>query len=183
MNPLITELKTRARLRLNSLRLDALKPAASDAPATSPHAPQAGPTRLRDCLNAVARELGFSGWPQALCVLGGQAANGDDMGAFWHAPRCNGLLSHWFARPDQARECLALGPALGPRRVLLPYRRQFVVVDDHYLRELGLGIADEAWGRAGRDLVLAYGSAAWQVLCGQRLRASRRTPGGVSSIV
>ena len=183
MNPLITELKTRARLRLNSVRLDALTSAASDAPATSLHAPQARPTRLRDCLNAVARELGFSGWPQALCVLGGQASNGDDMGAFWHAPRCNGLLSHWFARHDQARECLSPGVALGAHRVLLPYGRQFVVVDDHYLRELGLRVADEAWGRAGRDLVQAYGSAAWQALCAQRLRASRTAPIELASIV
>ncbi len=170
-----------------SVRLDALKPTASDAPATSLHAPQARPTRLRECLNAVARELGFSGWPQALGVLGGQASRGDDMGAFWHAPRCNGLLSHGFARHEQARECLSLGAEFGPapgcHRVLLPYGWQFVIVDDHYLRELGLGIADEAWGRAGRDLVLAFGSAAWQALCGQRLRASRSTPGGVASIV
>ena len=168
---------------MNSVRLDALTSAASDAPATSLHAPRARPTRLRDCLNAVARELGFSGWPQALCVLGGQASNGDDMGAFWHAPRCNGLLSHWFAHHDQARECLSLGVVLGAHRVLLPYGRQFVVVDDHYLRELGLRVADEAWGQAGRDLVQAYGSAAWQALCAQRLRASRTAPIELASIV
>ena len=160
-NAPITELKTRARLRLNALRRDAGNVPADVA--------EAAANRLRDCLIAVAREAGFSGWEQALRVLDGHAVSGDDMGTFWHAPRCNGLLSHWFAHIEQARECLALGE----HRVLLPYRRQFVVVDDHYLRELGLGIGDKAWGEAGRDLVQAYGSAAWLALCNQRLRALR----------
>ena len=164
MNALIIELKTRARLRLNAMRR-----ALTEAPASLAATP---PGRLRDCLIAVARDAGFSGWEQALRVLGGQAVGGDDMGSFWHAPRCNGLLSHWFARHDQARECLALGE----HRVLLPYRRQFVVVDDHYLRELGLSVDDEAWREAGRDLVQAYGSAAWLALCSQRLRALRADP-------
>ena len=160
-NALITELMTRARLRLNASRRDPVH-ASSDVA-------EAPPDRLRDCQIAVAREAGFSGWEQALRVLGGQAVSGDDLGSFWHAPRCNGLLSHWFARHDQARECLALGE----HRVLLPYRRQFVVVDDHYLRELGLSIGDAAWGEARCDLVQAYSSAAWLSLCNQRLRALR----------
>lgn len=160
-NALITELKTRARLRLNASRRDPVHVSSDVA--------EAPPDRLRDCLIAVAREAGFSGWEQTLRVLGGEAASGDDMGTFWHAPRCNGLLSHWFAHIEQARECLATGE----HRVLLPYRRQFVVVDDHYLRELGLSIGDAAWGEAGRDLVQAYSSAAWLSLCNQRLRALR----------
>lgn len=170
-NPLIAELKTRARLRLNALRRGAVNRPAGAA--------DAAPGRLRDCLIAVAREAGFGGWEQALRVLGGQAVSGGDMGSFWHAPRCNGLLSHWFARHEQARECLALGE----HRVLLPYRRQFVVVDDHYLRELGLSIGDKAWGEAGRDLVQAYGSAAWLALCSQRLRALRAEPVAAMPIV
>jgi hypothetical protein len=175
MNALIIELKTRARLRLNAMRR-----AAANAPAGAPVSLVATPPRrLRDCLIAVTREAGFSGWEQGLRVLGGQAVSGDDLGSFWHAPRCNGLLSHWFARHDQARECLALGE----HRVLLPYRRQFVVVDDHYLRELGLNIGDGAWGDAGRDLVQAYGSAAWLQLCSQRLRALRAEPVGGMPIV
>ena len=84
-NALIAELKTRARLRLNALQRDAV-----DA---SPEVAEAAPERLRDCLIAVAREAGFSGWEQALRVLGGQAVSGDAMGTFWHAPRSNGLLS------------------------------------------------------------------------------------------
>jgi hypothetical protein len=172
VNALIVELKTRARLRLNAMRRgtaqapDQLLPRAGLAPRRGTE------YRLRDCLNAVAREVGFLTWAQALRVLGGHAsgtAGTEDMGTFWHAPRCNGLLSHWFASYDRARDCLA--PDEG--RVLVPYRRQFIVVDGHYLRELGLAPDDEAWDRAGRDLVQAYGGEAWLALCRQRLLALR----------
>ena len=74
-----------------------------------------------------------------------------------------------FQNWDQAREALAAGA----HRVLLPYRRQFVVVDEHYLRELGLAIDDAAWAPMGRDLVAGYGSAGWVSLCRQRLAATR----------
>ena len=161
---LVAELKTRARLRLNASRK-------ADAHAAAHAAAEAAPAdpRLRDCLTLVSRELGFQNWDQARRVLGGGAVRGDDLGAFWHAPRCNGLLSHWFASHEQAREALAAGS----HRVLLPYRRQFVVVDEHYLRELGLAIDDPAWGPMGRDPVAGYGSAGWVSLCRRRLAATR----------
>jgi len=172
VNALIVELKTRARLRLNAMRRGTAE-TPDQPPSTTGRPPRRGTEyRLRDCLNAVAREVGFLTWAQALRVLGGQtsgAPGADDMGTFWHAPRCNGLLSHWFASYDHARECLALDEG----RVLVPYRRQFIVVDGHYLRELGLAPDDEAWGRAGRDLVQAYGGEAWLALCRKRLLALR----------
>ena len=160
-NPLIIEIKTRARLRLK-----AATAAAHDGVA----APDArSDLRLRDALTQVSRELGFAHWEHARRVLSGLAEPGEDLGAFWHAPRCNGLLSHWFARHADACEALAAGA----HRVLLPYRKQFVVVDEHYLRELGLSIDDPAWGDLGRDLALGYGTAAWLALARQRLQASR----------
>ena len=72
---------------------------------------------------------GFVDWDEARRVLGGTAGAGDDMGTFWHAPRCNGLLSHWFPRYDEAQASLAVAAD----RMLLPYRRQFVVVGEPYL--------------------------------------------------
>ncbi|MDB6002332.1 MAG: hypothetical protein JWP52_4031 [Rhizobacter sp.] len=165
MNALITELKTRARLRLNAMRR-----VNGNEPAVSEQAVRPSPNgRLRDCLNLVARESGFLNWEQARHVLGGAAVRGDDMGTFWHTPRCNGLLNHWFAGYDQAREALAVSD----HRVLIPYRRQFIVVDGNYLRELDLDPDDAAWRLAERDLVGAYGSAAWLALSRQRLMASR----------
>ncbi len=162
MNTLITELKTRARLRLKGLRQGAADATQSD-------------TRLRDCLNAVARDVGFLHWQQARHVLGGQATPTDDMGTFWHTRRCDGLLNHWFADHHRARDALAVSE----HRVLVPYRRQFVVVDGNYLRELGLAIDDPAWARAQRDLVHAYGSEAWLALSEQRLAALRPAAGSM----
>jgi hypothetical protein len=162
-NALITELKTRARLRLNSHQSSVHTRAAPSPDATTTH------PRLRDCLNHVSRDVGFTNWDQARKVLGGQNKVGDDMGAIWYAPRCASLLSHWFAHHDDAKVALATGQ----RRVLLPYKRQFIVVDGHFIRELGLLAEDPVWQDAGWDLVQAYGGAAWLDLCGKRLRAMR----------
>jgi len=77
------------------------------------------------------------------------------------------LLNHWFADLGRARELLRQS---GPQRVLLPYRRQFVVVEEPYLRELGLSLQHLSSG-VGQDLVQVYGSPAWRSLSWQRLQA------------
>lgn len=146
--PLI-ELKTRARLRLNAAR-----------------AAQPGLT-LRHCLNQVARDVGFAHWEHGRLVLGALAAPGEDMGTFWHAPQCHVLLNAWLAQADAAREALAATSG----GVLLPYRRQFVVVRGDYLRAIGLDPDDPDWAAAGRDLVRGYGGAAWERLARRRLNA------------
>jgi hypothetical protein len=151
MTRLLIELKTRARLRLNAARRE--RPDAD--------------LRLRHCLNQAARDVGFANWDHGCRVLGGQAVHADDMGSFWHAPRCNTLLNLWFA--DYARARCAL--ASEPGTFLLPYRRQFIVAEDDFILELGLDPDDAAWTRAGRDLVSAYGTDAWLTLGFQRLTA------------
>ena len=166
---LVTELKTRARLGLKAIRAGDLGLLQRAKVGIGRAAAQPPEWKLRHCLTLAANEAGFTTWEQARRVLGGQATAGDDMGAGWHAPRCNGLLSHWFADHARARICLAEMP----RSVLLPYRRQFVVVDENYLRELGVPRAVEHWDAADRDLVSAYGGAAWLALCQLRLTALR----------
>jgi hypothetical protein len=150
---LVTELKTRARLLLNASRK--VQPA----------------LRLRHCLHQVARDAGFLHWEQALKVLGGQAVSGDDMGTFWHAPACHALLNTWFAGYGEAHAALEKKGA----GVLLPYRRQFVLAGDEYVRELGLDPRDDAWAAAQRDVVRAYGTGPWRDLAMQRLKAPRAT--------
>jgi hypothetical protein len=170
MTPAIVELKTRARLRLNALRRG---PGAA-APSAGPQAdagPAAAGIRLRDCLDAVARDLGFAHWEHARSVLGGLAAPGDDLGTFWHAPHSGILLNEWFARLDEARAAVQRQPAA----FLLPYRRQFVVVQADFVRELGLDPADAAWEAIARDLVRGYGTPAWQALARRRMDAPAAT--------
>jgi hypothetical protein len=148
--PAVEELKVRARIARNA----AVHAGAEAAP------------RLADCLHGAARQVGFQHWEHARSVLGGLAKPGDDMGSFWHAPRCSVLLNHWFADLGRAHVAHAKG-----RFFLLPYRRQFVVVQGEFIRELPLDPADSNWTAAGYDLVSAYGSPAWAALCMARLRA------------
>lgn len=158
----LTELKVRARLRLNALK----KAAAPDAASGAAPAP-----KLRDCLDQVAREAGFAHWEHARRVLSGEAVAGDDMGSFWYAPRCGTLLNQWFASPQDARAARqATSDAF-----LLPYRRQFVVVQRYFIAELGLEPDDPLWAQADRDLVASYGTTAWQALAARRMRAPRET--------
>lgn len=164
MTAALDELKIRARVRLNRERREgAARPQEATPPGPTPRGP-----RLRDGLHEAAREVGFQHWDHARHVLGGLAGPGDDHGKFWHAPRCSTLLNLWFADLDRARQALQ---AAGPQALLLPFRRQFVVVQPPFIRELGLDPADGAWSAAGRDVVAAYGSPAWAALCLARLRA------------
>jgi len=155
MTDLLIELKTRARLRLNAAR------------------GQQPDLRLRECLNQVATEVGFTNWSHGRRVLGGEAQRGEDMGRFWHAPGCNALLNAWFA--DYFDACSAL--ALKKGAVLLPYRRQFVLAGAPFIRELGLDHRDADWAVARHDLVQAYGTDPWFRLAFQRLRAPKSTFG------
>jgi hypothetical protein len=150
---LLTELKTRARLKLNAARHEQPE------------------LRLRDCLNQAARDVGFAHWDHGRRVLGGQAVPGDDMGSFWHAPRCNSLLNAWFAKHADARAVLAADDGA----VLLPYRRQFMVVNEAFIQELGLDPREAVWRDAQRDLVRAYGTGPWLTLASLRLKAPPST--------
>lgn len=151
MSAAVEELKVRARVRLNAARR------------------AGGEGKLREQLHEVAREVGFTQWDHARRVLSGAAAPGEDFGTFWHAPRTSSFLNEWFADVAQAQAALARSRA----GVLLPYKRQFVLVPPDFLRELGLDPRDPAFTDAGRDLMRAYGSPAWQALAAQRVRAPR----------
>ena len=145
------ELKVRARVRLNRARREG----------------SAGTMRLRDALHEVAREVGFKDWGHARKVLGGLAVLGDDTDDFWHAPRTGILLHHWFSDYAQARAVLEQDHT----GFLLPYRRQFFIVQAPFIEALGLDPNDAAWAAAGRDLAAAYGGAAWHALAWWRLQA------------
>jgi hypothetical protein len=148
--PALQELKVRARIARNA----AVRAGHEAAP------------RLTDCLHEAARQVGFQHWEHARRVLGGLARLGEDMGSFWHAPRCSVLLNHWFADLGRARLAHAKS-----RSFLLPYQRQFVVVQEHFIRELALDPGDLNWVAARQDLIAAYGSAPWAALCLARLKA------------
>ncbi|WIN00502.1 hypothetical protein ACTOB_004213 [Actinoplanes oblitus] len=170
MNALVTELKTRARLALNAARRGDSSLLGQLQARLGPDPLPVTDWRLRHCLTLVAKNAGFASWDQARKVLGGGAQIGDDLGTFWHAPRCTGLLSHWFPSYLQARTFLADNDTL----VLLPYRRHFVLADREYLHAIGVPPAAEQWRHTRRDLVAAYGTPHWVALAQHRLHATRR---------
>jgi len=166
-NASLTELKARARIGLNALRAGDASIVARARAVSGQRCATPSSWRLSHCLTLAAQGVGFRSWGQAHQVLGGRASQGHDAGTFWHAPRCESFVNHWFADLAKARNCLA---AL-PDHVLLPYRRQFVVVSRHYLDAIGVSGDAPDWKDAGRDLVAAYGSVAWRRLCATRTRA------------
>lgn len=170
----IGELKTRARLGLHALEAGDQQLLERAAKVSGVRMATPSGWKLRHAFTLVARSVGFRTWEQARVALGGQAKAGDDMGTFWHAPRCNSMLNHWFAHHADALDCLHQMPG----HALVPYRRQFIVVNKPYLMELGLGDAvqaAEADKAPALDLVALYGSDTWQALCWARLRAPEPT--------
>lgn len=167
MNACITELKTRARIALKALRAGdtSLVQRAALASGTRPYVPEEW--QLRHALALVAQSVGFRHWEHARSVLGGQARMGDDMGRFWHAPACDAFLNQWFARHAEAVECQRASPGTA----LLTFGRQFVVVGESYLREIGLAERVPEAAAEPFDAAAQYGSPRWLQWCDARLRA------------
>jgi hypothetical protein len=102
------------------------------------------PIRRSHCLTALARELGFAGWPHAVSVLSG-ATNGD-MGTLLYPPDGSAFSNIWCATYEEAREIRSTHGGF-----LLAYRRQYLVVEEHVIRALGLDPRDPDWTRLDRD--------------------------------
>lgn len=99
----------------------------------------------RHCLAALAKRLGLEGWSHLTAVLEGTR---EDFGTLLYSPACGAHWNIWFAGYEQAREVRHAHGGF-----LLPYRHQFVVVDEHFVRTLGLDPDAPEWSRMGRDWV------------------------------
>ncbi|HEU4852378.1 MAG TPA: hypothetical protein VFT37_09515 [Telluria sp.] len=164
------ELKVRARLLVNALRRndpDALSTALAISAKRRWPEPQAW--TLTHCMNLVSARAGFDHWDHARRVLGGEAQAGDDMGTLWYDDACGAITNQWFADYAEALAVFAADASL----FLLPYKRQFVLVDRYFIEALGLDASAPEWSEAGRDMVAGYRSAAWDALAHARLRAIR----------
>lgn len=75
----------------------------------------------------------------------------------------------WFARYAEAQGCLRDEAG----HFLLPYARQFLVVDSAFIDALGLSPSLAQWQAIGCDLVAGYGKPDWHALHYQRLRQNR----------
>lgn len=159
MNELIQELKIRARKRHKSLlagdrivfeRLQRRFPKASEF-------------KLKHSLHLVAYENGFADWPMALRYLSGASETSGDCGSFWYSQKCMTLLNHWFANYNEAEGFRANSDVF----CLVPYKHQFIVVDENYMSMIGCD--HEAVNPKDRDFVASYGGDSWDKMVWSRL--------------
>ena len=126
--------------------------------------------RRKTCLNGLAMEMGFREWSHAKSVLSGENWQESNKGTLWYSKRCVALLNIWFADYKEAKRYLMENPEY----FLLPYKNQFIVVDDNFLKMIDLweGCQDE-WTILGHDLIDGFGSPEWHHLVWKRISSLR----------
>ncbi len=122
--------------------------------------------KRRHCLAAIARELGFEGWPHAVAVLRGKAP--EDFGTLLYPPGADAHWNIWSASYEEAR---ALREQTGG--YLLAYKRHFFIVDRHFVATLGLDPEDPDWELLGRDWARPKRIAARQRLYAKLIAARK----------
>lgn len=101
-------------------------------------------SQRREHLAALAKHVGFDGWPHLVAVLEGRELS--HFGSFCYTPECFAHFNIWSASYDEARAIRAEHGGW-----LLPYEHQFVIVDRHFVETLGLDPDDPDWEAMGRD--------------------------------
>ncbi|MCH9650128.1 MAG: hypothetical protein K0U98_17965 [Deltaproteobacteria bacterium] len=114
-------------------------------------------TQRRHCLAVVAQELGFSGWSQASAVLAGQET--EDFGTLLYPKGAFAHSNIWSASYGEAAR---IREETGG--YLLVYRRQFFIVDQHFIETLGLDPKHPDWEGIGWDWARPRDSEARQRL-------------------
>lgn len=114
------------------------------------------------CLTALARALGFTGWPPARAALAGEAV--DDLGCLVFRDSGGSLWNIWSADYGEAH---GLREAHGG--YLLAYRRQFLIAEAPFVTFIGLDPEDPDWDRIGRDWARPRDRGAWTRLTAQAI--------------
>ncbi len=127
---------------------------------------QEPPFQHKDALKAVSRLAGYKNWQHASHILGGSASIGDDMGELWYSRKCTGLLNIWCRNYEEAQEQFSQQED----RFLFPYKTQFVITNDDYVRALGFETDHQMLHQPNRNFVEIYGSPVWDNLTFQRLQ-------------
>lgn len=140
---IITHLKTEARLlqkhadageRGAVLRLQANAPAVMIG----------SEIQRKHALATIAREIGFPSWKAVVDCFGADQTG--DFAAFLHPKRCHIYWNIWLAHYEEAKTVRA-----DHGGYLLTYAHQFLIVDDDFIRSLGVDPLDPRWGAIGRD--------------------------------
>jgi hypothetical protein len=130
-----------------------------------------GPFKHKDGLELVSKRAGFKNWRHASQILSGSAQIGEDMGTLWYDNRCQVFLNIWCRNYAEAKEQLALQVD----KIMVPYKKQFIIVDNDYVRALGLD-TDMAnfTTEINRDLAGSYGTSIWDNFTFSRIQSALR---------
>lgn len=158
----LAELKIRSRILLKAAAQE--KPEALKT--LSKFGKQEPPFQHKDALKAVSRLAGFKNWQHASHILGGSAHIGDDMGVLWYSNKCTVLLNIWCRNYEEAQEQFSQRKG----SFLFPYKTQFVITDDEYVRALGIDTDQPMLQGPSRNFAENYGSPTWDDLTFQRLQ-------------
>lgn len=122
--------------------------------------------KLKHCQSIVAQQLGFKNWHHAHLVLSGEQAASEhsDLGTLFNNTACQAFVNLWFSSYLEAKEALN---ANIKTRYLLPYKKQFVVVEKEYLFALNLKETHlQLLAKIGNDMHQSYGSQSWdEITC------------------
>lgn len=111
---------------------------------TKPDSTVAAQVKRRHALDIIAKETGFPDWPQTVAILEGKSVT--DYGTTLYQKGCGAHTNIWFASYEEAK------PVKDQTNgYLLTYKTQFLVVDEHYIRTLGLDPDDSNWARIDYD--------------------------------
>jgi hypothetical protein len=102
------------------------------------------PPKLKHCQLFIARKYGFANWDHVRQVLEGNAC--EDYGSFWYKSQCGTLLNHWCTSHEEAKQVQQENGG-----TILPYKRQFMVVDKPFLSIVGAEYDDPAWIALNHD--------------------------------
>lgn len=116
----------------------------------------------RHCLAAVATRLGFDNWGHARAVL--ERTGGRDLGLLMYRDSGGAISNIWSASYEQARGIRAQTGGF-----LLPYRRQFQIVEAHYIDWLDLDPGHPDWREIGHDWVQPSSLEAWSRITDRRI--------------
>ena len=150
----LSELKIRAKKLLKRQQSEDVIGTYFSATLKKKHWTDKDTIQLKDCQNLMAIRCGFDDWHHATKVLSGR--EGKDVGTFFHTNACEAFINLWFADYSEALS------ALGDGKFLVPYKRQYVVVDPAYLHAIGISNTVIAECLSGHPNIAGnYGTELW----------------------
>jgi hypothetical protein len=110
--------------------------------------------RHKHALAVIAREQGFPSWEALKAVRDEETPPRLSIEAFF-TRASSGFLNRWFSTYDEA---LAAQRTSGG--FLFPFRKQFFLCEEDFVRALGVDPSDPDWERMGRNWVAPQDTAA-----------------------